>query len=66
MERLTSKRKWEEAQEDLSREMGYSHIWKRLADIEDILGDDYDLDLLRELVETDREKNEKKERTQTN
>lgn len=51
MERMTSKRKWEEAQEDLSREMGYSHIWKRLADIEDILGDDYDLDRLRELVE---------------
>lgn len=27
----------------------------RLADIEDILGDDYDLDRLRELVEADRE-----------
>lgn len=30
-------------------------IIERLADIEDILGDDYDLDRLRELVEADRE-----------
>ena len=29
--------------------------WLRLLDIEDILGDDYDLDRLRELVEADRE-----------
>lgn len=56
MERLTTSRKWEEAKEDLRNELGYSHIWKRLNAIEDILGDDYDLDRLRELVEADREK----------
>lgn len=55
MERLTSKRTWQEATEDLKNEMGYSHIWKRLAEIENILGDDYDLDRLKELVEVDRE-----------
>lgn len=55
MERLTSKRAWENASQDLASEMGYSHIWKRLAEIEDILGDTYDLDRLRELVEADRE-----------
>lgn len=55
MERLTSKRNWEEAKSDLKHEMGYSHIWKRLAEIEDILGDDYDLDRLKEIVQADRE-----------
>ena len=51
MERLTSKKTWENASQDLASEMGYSYIWKRLAAIEDILGDTYDLDRLRELVE---------------
>ena len=58
MKRLTSKRNWEEAKIDLKHEMGYSHIWKRLAEIENILGDDgddYDLDRLKELVEADRD-----------
>lgn len=58
MKRLTSKRNWEEAKSNLKHEMGYSHIWKRLAEIENILGDDgddYDLDRLEELVEADRE-----------
>lgn len=54
MERLTSKRTWQKAKEDLKNEMGYSHIWKRLAEIENILGDDYDLDRLKELLEKDR------------
>lgn len=54
VERLTTKRTWEEAQNELSNEMGYSHIWTRLNQIENILGDDYDLDHLRELVEADR------------
>lgn len=48
MERLTSKRSWESASQDLWNEMGYSHIWRRLSAIEDILGDTYDLDRLRE------------------
>ena len=30
-------------------------LWERLSSIEDILGDDYDLDRLRELVEAGRE-----------
>ena len=51
MERLTTSRKWEDTQNDLKNELGYSHIWKRLNAIENILGDDYDLDRLRELVE---------------
>lgn len=54
VERLTTSRKWEEAKEDLRNELGYSHIWKRLNAIEDILGDDYDLARLRELAEADR------------
>lgn len=54
MERLTSKRSWEEAGKELGQEYGYSHIWKRLNQIEDILGDTYDLDRLRELVEADK------------
>ena len=54
MKRLTSKRDWIEAGKDLSNEWGYSHIWRRLKQIEDILGDDYDLDRLRELVEADK------------
>lgn len=55
MERITSNRPWAEAQKNLSNEMGYSHIWTRLNAIEDILGEDYDLDRLRELVEADRD-----------
>ena len=51
MERLTTSRKWEDARKDLKNELGYSHIWKRLNAIEDILGDDYDLGRLQELVE---------------
>ena len=55
MERLTTKREWKEAKEDLANEYGYSHIWNRLREIEDILGDNYDLYRLRELVEADRD-----------
>lgn len=54
MERLTSKRDWIEAGKDLSHEYGYSHIWRRLKQIEDVLGDVYDFDRLIELVETDK------------
>lgn len=50
MERLTSKRSWEAASKELSQEYGYSHIWKRLNLIEDILGDTYDLERLMNLV----------------
>lgn len=49
VERLTTKRAWEEAKNELSNEMGYSHIWTRLNQIENILGDEYDLEHLRGL-----------------
>lgn len=54
MKRLTTKRDWEEASKDLKHELGYSYIWKRLNEIEDILGDEYDINRLRELLEADR------------
>lgn len=55
MERLTTNRTWKEARRDLHAELGYSHIWKRLNAIENILGDNYDLERLKELVEADRD-----------
>ena len=55
MERLTTKRTWDEASDDLAEEYGYSLIWQRLNAIENILGDDYDLDRLQALVEFARE-----------
>lgn len=55
MERLTTERTWEEAKNYLSNEIGYSHIWKRLNEIENIFGKEYDIDRLRDLVEADRD-----------
>ena len=55
LERLTTNRPWETASGDLSNEKGYQWIWKRLNAIENILGDEYDLDRLRELAQADRE-----------
>lgn len=54
MERLTTKRQWSDARNDLRNELGYSHIWKRLNAIENILGEEYNLDRLKELVEADK------------
>lgn len=51
MERLTSKRTWEEASKDLAHEIGYSHIWQRLNELENILGDDYNIRCLKDLIE---------------
>ena len=51
MERLTTKRNWADARANLSEELGYSHIWKRLNLIENILGDNYDIDRLQELIQ---------------
>lgn len=47
MKRLTSKRPWDEAKNDLENELGYSYIWTRLNEIENILGDEYDLNELK-------------------
>lgn len=53
--RLTTTRQWYEAKNDLENELGYSYIWRRLNTIENILGEEYDLNHLRKLVEADRE-----------
>lgn len=53
--RLTTARQWCEAKNDLKNEFGYSHIWCRLNAIENILGYDYDLSRLRDLVQADRD-----------
>lgn len=45
MKRLTRSRDWDEAK----------LCWRRLDTIENILGDDYDLERLKELVEADKE-----------
>lgn len=50
MERLTGKRVWDEAKQDLMHEPGYKYVWERLNEIENMFGDEYDLDLIRELV----------------
>lgn len=47
MKRLTSKRPWDEARNDLENELGYSYIWTRLNEIENIFGDEYDLNKLK-------------------
>ena len=46
MKRLTSKRSWNEARNDLENELGYSYIWTRLNEIENVFGDEYDLNEL--------------------
>lgn len=53
LNRITSKRSWKEASEDLTQEMGYSHIWKRLNAIENILGDEYDIEDLAKMLAPD-------------
>lgn len=49
MKRLTSKRSWNEAKNNLKNELGYSYIWTRLNEIENILGDEYDLNELKNM-----------------
>lgn len=53
--RLTTARQWCEAKNDLENEFGYRHIWCRLNAIENILGDNYDLRHLRDLVQAEME-----------
>ena len=56
MERLTNKNLRKEMENTVIIEVPWAvSAWVRLADIEDILGDDYDLDRLKELVQADRE-----------
>lgn len=56
MKRLTSKRTWNEAKQDLVHELEYQYIWERLNEIENILGDEYDIEHLKELVERMKER----------
>lgn len=44
MKRLTSKKPWSFVLKHLNKEYGYSYIWKRLNAIENVLGDNYNLD----------------------
>ena len=55
VKRVTTAKKWEKVGNDLQHELGYSYIWKRLNEIENILGDHYNLDRLRQLLEADRD-----------
>lgn len=57
MERLTNGLCREDVLETLENPLykSQSETWLRLCEIEDILGDEYDLDRLRELVEADNE-----------
>ena len=53
LKRLTSNRPWADASGDLASEMGYQWIWQRLNAIENVLGDEYDISRLAELVQAD-------------
>lgn len=55
MERLTGKRTWDETKQDLVHELGYKYIWEQLNEIENILGDEYNLEYLKWLVKAERE-----------
>ena len=58
MERYTNpdcKPEMEELMKDCPRSRSGAECWLRLCDIEDILGDEYDMDRLRELAQADRE-----------
>ena len=58
MERYTNpdcKPEMEELMKDCPRSRSGAECWLRLCDIEDILGDEYDLDELKEMVQAKRE-----------
>lgn len=55
MLRMTSKKPWKEVEGNLREEMGYSHIWQRLAMIEDILGDEYNIFELEGMIKREKE-----------
>lgn len=55
MLRMTSKKPWKEVECNLREEMGYSHIWQRLAMLEDVLGDEYNIFELEALIKREKE-----------
>lgn len=59
MKRLTSKRTWNEAKQDLVHELGYQYIWERLNEIENTLGDEYDIEYLKALAEKMKDREQK-------
>ena len=56
MKRLTGKKTWDKAKQDLVHELGYQYIWERLNEIENVLGDEYNIEQLKELVEKVKER----------
>ena len=55
MLRMTSKKPWKEVEGNLREEMGYSHIWQRLAMLEDVLGDEYNIFELKGMIKREKE-----------
>lgn len=55
MLRMTSKKPWKEVECNLREEMGYSHIWQRLAMLEDVLGDEYNIFELKGMIKREKE-----------
>lgn len=53
LKRLTSNWPWADASGDLANELGYQWIWQRLNAIENVLGNEYDISRLAELVQAD-------------
>lgn len=64
MKRLTSKRSWNEARNDLENELGYSYIWTRLNEIENVFGDEYDLSELENCKKLDWNRNNMRDNKQ--
>ena len=62
MLRMTSKKPWKEVEGNLREEMGYSHIWQRLAMLEDVLGDEYNIFELKGMIKREKEKSDMKEK----
>lgn len=56
MKRLTSKKTQDKAKQDLVHELGYQYIWERLNEIENVLGDEYNIEHLKELVKKVKER----------
>ena len=55
MLRMTSKKPWNKVKDNLDKEMGYSHIWQRLAMLEDVLGDEYNIFELKGMIKREKE-----------
>lgn len=54
MLRMTNKKPWNEVKDNLDKEMGYSYIWQRLAMIENVLGDEYNIFELKAMIKREK------------